>query len=146
MSVLIDTNLLIYAAMPAMAEHDECRAWLENRFGDRNDSVELTWPALYGFMRLVTNPRVMGSDAVDLPAAWRAAEAYRDQPNARMVEPGPAHPAIAGRLIATPGLTSNDIADVHLAAIAIEHGLTLATHDHGFARFQGLSWNDPLTS
>ena len=32
-----------------------------------------------------------------------------------------------------------------VAALAIERGPTLATHDHGFARFGGLRWTDPLS-
>ena len=41
-------------------------------------------------------------------------------------------------------VSSNDVPDVYHAALAIERGLTLATHDHGFARFAGLRWTDPL--
>ncbi|WP_368070734.1 hypothetical protein [Nitriliruptor sp.] len=38
----------------------------------------------------------------------------------------------------------NDVPDLHLAALALEHGLRLATTDAGFARFQELRWFDPL--
>jgi len=31
-----------------------------------------------------------------------------------------------------------------LAAIAIEHGATLATADRDFSRFDGLTWRHPL--
>ena len=34
--------------------------------------------------------------------------------------------------------------DAHLAALAIEHGATLASRDHDFGRFRGLKWVDPL--
>jgi hypothetical protein len=34
--------------------------------------------------------------------------------------------------------------DAHLAALAIEHGLTLCTSDGDFSRFAGLAWTDPL--
>jgi predicted nucleic acid-binding protein len=34
--------------------------------------------------------------------------------------------------------------DAHLAALAIEHGLTLCSTDRDFARFEGLRWTDPL--
>ena len=34
--------------------------------------------------------------------------------------------------------------DVELAALAIEHGLVLASHDSGFRRFDGLRTVDPL--
>jgi hypothetical protein len=37
----------------------------------------------------------------------------------------------------------NLVPDAHLAALAIEHGLTLATTDAGFARFPDLSTIDP---
>jgi len=39
---------------------------------------------------------------------------------------------------------ANTVPDAHLAAIALEHGATVATRDRGFARFAGLSWFDPL--
>jgi len=35
--------------------------------------------------------------------------------------------------------------DAHLAALAIEHGATLESHDHDFGRFPGLRWEDPLS-
>jgi predicted nucleic acid-binding protein len=34
--------------------------------------------------------------------------------------------------------------DVEIAALAIQHGLVLASHDHGFRRFSGLRVVDPL--
>ena len=42
------------------------------------------------------------------------------------------------------GATPYDVPDVELAALAIEHGLTLASHDAGFRRFDGLRTIDPL--
>jgi predicted nucleic acid-binding protein len=42
------------------------------------------------------------------------------------------------------GQRSNLVPDAHLAAIAIEHGLTLCSTDGDFARFPGLTWVDPL--
>ena len=38
------------------------------------------------------------------------------------------------------------VADAHLAALAIEHGLLLCSTDRDFARFEGLRWTDPLRS
>lgn len=34
--------------------------------------------------------------------------------------------------------------DAHLAALAIEHGLTLCSADSDFAKFSGLRWLNPL--
>ncbi len=38
----------------------------------------------------------------------------------------------------------NDVPDTHLAALAVDHGLRLATADGGFARFPDLDWFNPL--
>lgn len=145
MSFLLDANLLVYSALPAMPEHVRARTWLTGRLDDADGFVGLAWSSVYAFVRVVSNRRIMGDDAVELRTAWSAADAYRRQPSVVIVEPGPGHAALATELIATPGLSANDVPDVYLAALAIERGLTLATHDHGFARFAGLRWVDPLT-
>jgi predicted nucleic acid-binding protein len=36
------------------------------------------------------------------------------------------------------------LTDAVLAAVAVEHGATLASTDRGFARFEGLRWVNPL--
>lgn len=144
MSILVDTNLLVYAAMASSPHHVATRRWLDQCFDDPEMTVGLTWTVLYGFMRLVTNRRIVGTEAIGPAAAWAAAEAFRLQPNATIVQPGERHAAIAAGLMATPGLGSNDIPDVLFAATAIENGLVLCTHDHGFARFLALRWRNPL--
>jgi hypothetical protein len=40
--------------------------------------------------------------------------------------------------------TGNLVPDAHLAALALEHGLTLYSTDRDFAAFTGLSWIVPL--
>jgi len=54
------------------------------------------------------------------------------------------HAGIAAELAETPGLRSDDVPDLEIAALAIEHGLVLASHDHGFRRFSRLRVVDPL--
>ncbi len=51
-----------------------------------------------------------------------------------------------GALIRRYDLRGNLISDAHLAALAIEHGLTLCSVDTDFARFKELRWIDPVTS
>lgn len=144
MSILVDTNLLIYAVMPDMDEHTAARAWLRSRYEDPDELVGVSWSTLYAMTRLVTSRRIMGAAALPLRRAWDTATWFLDQENARLVEPGSTHESIASELLAIPGLSSNDVPDVQLATLAIEHGLTLCSHDHGFARFGRLAWTDPL--
>jgi uncharacterized protein len=142
---LVDTNLLVYATFVDAPEHPRARAWLEERLGAAEGAVALCWPVIYAFVRLITSPRVFGSHAVDVRRGWSTASAWLEQPAVRVVHHGAGHAAIAAELAATPGLRSEDVPDVEVAALAIEHGLVLASHDHGFRRFAALRVFDPLT-
>lgn len=141
---LVDTNLLVYATFADAPEHERARAWLEERLSEGDGTVALCWPVVYAFVRLASSPRVFGPHAVTVREAWAAAEGYLQQSAVRIVSPGPGHAAIAAELAETPGLRSDDVADVEIAAHAIEHGLVLASHDHGFRRFARLRFADPL--
>ena len=141
---LVDTNLLVYATFADAPEHGRARAWLEERLAEGDGTVALCWPVVYAFLRLITSPRVFGRHAVTIMQAWTVASAYLTQPAIRVVVPGAAHAAIAAELAETPGLRSDDVPDIEIAALAIEHGLVLASHDHGFRRFARLRVVDPL--
>jgi len=65
-------------------------------------------------------------------------------PNAWVPVPTPQPASIAAELSRSGEHSANDVPDLHLAALAISHGLKLATHDAGFERFDGLRWFDPL--
>ena len=143
--MLVDTNLLVYATFADAPEHESVRGWLEQRLAEGEDTVALCWPVVYALVRLITSPRVFGEHAVTVRAGWAVAAAYLEQPAIRLVAAGTAHAAIAAELARTPGLRSDDVPDVEIAALAIEHGLVLATHDHGFRRFSALRCFDPLT-
>ena len=52
--------------------------------------------------------------------------------------------AVLGDLLRSAATRSNLVADAHLVALALEHGLTLCSTDADFARFPGLRWENPL--
>jgi uncharacterized protein len=81
---------------------------------------------------------------VTVREGWAVLAAYLEQPAMRVVAPGSGHEAIAAQLAETPGLRSDDVPDLEIDALAIEHGLELASHDRGFRRFSGLRVVDPL--
>jgi uncharacterized protein len=143
--MLVDTNLLVYATFAQAPEHVRARGWLEERLAEGDGTVALCWPVLYAFIRLITSARVFGQYAVRVQKGWSVADAYLQQPAVRVIAPGAGHAAIAAELAQTPGLRSDDVSDIEIAALAIEHGLVLASHDHGFRRFSGLRVVDPLT-
>jgi predicted nucleic acid-binding protein len=69
---------------------------------------------------------------------------YLSQPAVRIVTPADLRAAIASKLSETPKLRSEDVPDTELAALAIGHGLELATRDRGFRGFAGLRCVDPV--
>ena len=142
--ILVDTNLLIYVTFRDAPEHQQARSWLAEQLAHGDGAIVLCWPVIYAFVRLMSSHRVFGQHAVSVSHGWTVAQGYLDQPGVRLVAPGAGHQAIAGELARTPGLRSDDVPDIEIAALAIEHGLLLASHDHGFQRFSGLRVTDPL--
>jgi toxin-antitoxin system PIN domain toxin len=99
--------------------------------------------ALVGFTRLLSNPRVFAR-AVSVDVAWRRATALLEAEVAWIPLPTERHAAVLDGLLKTRGLGARHVPDAHLAALAIEHGVTLCSTDGDFARFEGLRWTNPL--
>jgi len=141
--ILVDANLLVYAANPSSADHDEARAWLDERLNGRA-RVGLPWPSLLAFVRIATNPAIV-RNPVNPAVAWLQVKAWLDCDVAWIPVPGAQHADILGGLLEHRFVTSRLVPDAHLAALAIEHGLTLCSSDGDFARFPQLKWENPLT-
>lgn len=141
--ILVDANILLYAAHSGAAESAAAAEWLEGRLSGV-ERVGLPWVVILAFVRL-SSSRAMTPHPVSPDTAWRRVEAeWLSKPNVWIPEPGPSHRRILGTLFAGRGLTSRHVTDAHLAALAIEHGLTLCSADGSFANFPGLSWLNPL--
>jgi toxin-antitoxin system PIN domain toxin len=141
--ILVDANLLVYAWNVDSPHHEPARRWLQDRLSGMT-GVGLPWASLLAFIRLVSNPRVF-ERAASVSQAWgQVAEWLLLEP---VFVPEPAHRyrEILGSLMPETG-SSQMVPDAHLAALAIEYGLTLQTTDRGFARFSGLKWENPLAA
>jgi len=141
---LVDANLLLYAANQAAPEHERAHEWLDDRLND-TVAVGLPWPSLLAFVRLATNPVVV-RHPVTPAEAWRQVEEWLTCEAAWMPLPGGAHRKILGRFLEATWMTSRLVPDAHLAALAVEHGLTLQSTDGDFARFPDLKWENPLAA
>ena len=140
--ILVDANLLVYAHVLDMPESRRSRDWLDARING-NSRVGLPWSSLIAFLRLVTNPRVFPR-AESMDEAWDQVSRWLDHPNVWTPIPGEQHRPLLHALLPHARGRANLIPDAHLAALAIEHGLTLCSADGDFARFPGLSWMNPL--
>jgi toxin-antitoxin system PIN domain toxin len=142
--ILVDANLLVYAHVGSLPQHERARIWLDGELGGAS-RVGLPWPSLLGFLRLVTNPRVFQRPE-SMSDAWMQVSAWLDADVAWVPQPTERHRDVLASLLAAPGMQANLVPDAHLAALAIEHGLTLCSTDGDFGRFAALRWRDPLTA
>jgi hypothetical protein len=140
--ILVDANLLLYAANQAAPEHAGARAWLDARLSG-SARVGLPWPSLLAFVRLASNPLVM-RNPVPVATAWQQVRQWLTAEPAWVPQPTTRHADILGGLCEPSWMTARLVPDAHLAALAIEHGLTLCSTDGDFAKFKGLEWANPL--
>jgi len=142
--ILLDANLLLYAANRDAPEHDAARTWLDDRLAG-TVRVGLPWPSLLAFVRIASNPSAVRHPVKPLEA-WRQVTAWLACDVAWTPVPGARHAEILEGLLQQRFMTTRLVPDAHLAALAIEHGLTLCTTDGDFARFPGLRHDNPLAA
>ncbi|HZV49143.1 MAG TPA: TA system VapC family ribonuclease toxin [Candidatus Dormibacteraeota bacterium] len=140
--MLVDANILLFAVDSASRFHEAARAWLTEALnGPRR--VGLPWLVLGAFIRIVTHPRA--SDRPLAPEqAWSYVSDWLACETVWVPNPTDRHAAVLGSLIASYQLRGNLVTDAQIAALAIEHGLTICSADTDFARFREVRWLDPL--
>ena len=103
----------------------------------------LSWQTITAFLRIGTHSRAFlqpfGSDE-----AAAIVQSWMEQPMVQLVMPGAQHWSILRKIIAEGQISGPLVMDAHLAALAIEYGATLHTHDQDFNRVEGLKLFDPL--
>jgi uncharacterized protein len=140
--MLVDANLLLFAVHRGSAFHAEAHDWLSEQLnGSRR--VGLPWQSLAGFLRIATHPRAF-ERPLDPAVAWARVRDWLGARVAWIPEPGERHTQILGELILRHQSRGNLIPDAQLAALALEHGLTVYSADTDFARFTEVQWQNPL--
>jgi len=141
--ILVDANLLLHAhEADSGSQHEAASSWLE-RLLETEQDVRVGLAALLAFIRISTDPRIYAQPRTPADAIG-IVEALLARPNVTVAAPGDRHWAILAD-VATSGRARGPLLmDAHLAALAMEHGATLATTDRDFTRFPGLRHVDPL--
>lgn len=141
--MLVDANLLLYAVDEQSPHHEAAADWLTRVCnGDRR--VGLPWQTIGAFLRIVTHPRVTkrpltGPQAWTFVSDWLAAAPVWIPPATEQTAA-----VLASLMDGEPRATGNLVPDALLAALAIEHGLTVMTADTDFERFDEVRWDNPL--
>lgn len=141
--IALDTNILVYARREETRWHVPALD-LVARLATGDEPWAIPWPCVYEFLRVVTHPRVF-DPPTDLDIALEDVDSLLHAPSLVLLGEGPAHPSHLRRLVAAGRVVGNLVHDAHIAALAVEHGVsTLLTADRDFARFPGLRTRNPF--
>lgn len=139
--MLVDANILLYAVDEKSRVHAAARNWLETVLNGQS-RVGLPWQSLSAFVRIVTHPRALESP-ITPSEAWSFVDGWLDAPAAWLPVPGRGYREIFGSLVRNLDLRGNLVSDAALAALALEHGVPIASADSDFARFKEVRWLNP---
>jgi toxin-antitoxin system PIN domain toxin len=140
--MLVDANILLFAVDRQNPFHATARSWLTEQLNGTT-RIGLPWQSLDAFVRISTHPRA-AREPLSPQGAWSFVTDWLAAEVAWTPLPTDAHATVLGHLITTYNLAGNLIPDASLAALAIEHGLELASADSDFARFREIHWINPL--
>ena len=142
--LVVDTNVLLYAANSTAKFHAPCRAWLDQQTR-RPDAWYITWPIAYEFLRVSTHPKALPRPS-SVGRAWQFITSLLDSPGLSVLVPTQRHADVAGEVLAElPHLAGSIMHDAHTAILMREHGIKqICTRDTGFHRFRFLAVIDPL--
>ena len=142
--LVVDTNVLLYAADEDSEFHAPCRQRVEE-WRRQPSPFFLTWGICYEFLRVSTHLRVFRQ-----PWTAAAAQAFLNSllaaPGLAVLRPTERHAAVLGQTLAEmPELRGNLMHDLHTAVLMREHGISrICTRDADFHRFPFLTIVDPL--
>jgi len=142
--MIVDANLLLYAVDENSAHNAAAASWLERTL-DGDVRVGLPWQTIGAFLRIATHPRV-AENPLSGPDAWRYVAEWLAVPVVWIPPATETTARVYERLCEQVAITGNLVPDAQLAALAVEHGVELASADTDFVRFPGLRWMNPLSA
>ncbi|MDQ7048654.1 MAG: type II toxin-antitoxin system VapC family toxin [Enterobacterales bacterium] len=140
--MLIDANILLYAVISDYPQHSQAKTWFEQQLNGPK-RVALPWQNLLAFVRISTSIKLF-SQPLSISNAWHYVESWINLPTVWVPQAQIKHADILCNLLLKNNISGNLVNDTHLAALAIEHGLTLYSCDRDFARFEDLNWVNPI--
>jgi toxin-antitoxin system PIN domain toxin len=133
--VVVDANVLLYAVDTASAHHERSRSWLDASLAAA-EAIGLAWAVVLAFIRIGTNASILPTP-MTVDEASGQVETWLSAPAAVVTEPTTRHPALLRGLLRETGTAGNLTTDVHLAALAIEHGADIVSWNRDFRPLPG---------
>lgn len=140
--IALDTNLLVYAHRPEMADHEGARTALEAL----RSAWALPWPVAHEFVRVVTEPRWF-NDPTPLERALQTVDALLESGGGSPIGEPTGHWSRLTELTLAGRADRTRVYDARIAAVCLAHGVEeLWTADRDFGRFPSLRTRNPLAT
>jgi hypothetical protein len=140
----VDTNILVYATHSGSPFHGRARALVEHLVAGPSLAYIL-WPAILGYLRIVTHPNILGSP-LSTDEAMSNIEALIAPSHVRVAGEGDDFWESFRAVAADVKPRGNLVPDAHLVALMREHGVsTIWSHDRDFRKFRGITVKDPFS-
>ena len=132
---LPDINLWLALAFESHVHHAAAKDWFEGLSGEGCAFCRLTQQ---GFLRLATNPKAFGTEAVTLAEAWLMYDALLGDPRISFADEPPGVEPLWRGYTQHRSFSPNLWNDAFLAAFARAADFELITFDKGFSRYADL--------
>ena len=140
--ILVDANLLLYAYDCESPHHEPARIWLESTLSSGR-AVRFALVTLLAFVRIASDSRIY-SHPLSPAEACSWIDEWLALPNVRLLQPGPRSWRLLSTMCQEGQAKGPMVMDAHLAALAMEHGASIATTDRDFMRFPDIDLVNPV--
>ena len=141
--IVPDLDLLIYAYNDGSEFHQDAVVWW-TELVNGTEPVGIPWQVSNGFIRQMSNPKVMNPLRTPPEVAGVVAE-WLSKGHIIALNPGPRYLEILERILDATGATTRLVPDATIAALAMENDAEVHTHNaRDFQRFPRLRWRNPL--
>lgn len=128
---LLDVNCWLAAAARRHSHHPQAKSWLDSA----GMPVFFCRVTQMAFLRLISNPKVMGADVLTPQQAWETYRKFRSDPRILYAEEPPDLEKFWLEMTDNTEFRQNLWTDSYLAAFARAGNLTVVTFDTGFQQF-----------
>lgn len=133
--LLPDINVWLALTFGTHVHHPAAKIWFDALSGDVCCFCRLTQQ---GFLRLATNHKVFGAQALTLRQAWQAYDTLQTDPRVSFADEPPNLESQWRAWTLNQWFSPNVWSDAYLAAFAHVGGYEIITFDQGFSKYAGL--------
>jgi uncharacterized protein len=133
---LLDVNVWLALAHPGHTHHTAAKHYWQNSV----NGMAFCRTTMQGFLRLVTQPAVMGAAVHSTAEAWMIYSAHLASGRVQFVAEPASIEAQLRALTLRDNFQQRDWTDAYLASFAMTAACRMVSFDKGFAQYEGLQF------